>query len=160
VVALDLGERRIGVARSDVDQRLSLAHEVLERAGSHRADHHQIAALVDELGAIGVVVGLPLALDGRRGPAAEKVLAEVEELRATLAVPVETIDERLSTAEVLQHRRAALVSRDRARRGGRGGRAGAPAGRAGSRRVVVDDAAAAVILQSWIDAQRREKEER
>ncbi len=146
VVGVDLGERRIGIARSDRERRVALPYDVLERSGDVAVDHRRLGALADELGASTMVVGLPLGLNGRRGPAATKVLAEVAQLRAAVSVAVETWDERLSTAEVLANRRRALAERDRARRDGRGGRS------IGRGRPVVDDLAAAVLLQSWLDA--------
>ena len=79
-----------------------------------------------------MVVGLPRSLDGGLGPAARLVLDEVDELAAALAVPVDTVDERLTT-----------VSAERSLRvQGRKGKA---------RRAVVDQVAAAVLLQTWLD---------
>ena len=72
-------------------------YEVVTRSGDRARDHGRIAALVAEADAAIVVVGLPLSLDGSVGPAAQAVLAEVDELRAALAVPVVTWDERLTT---------------------------------------------------------------
>ena len=108
---------------------------MIHRSGDHAADHRQVAALVDEAGAEVVVVGLPLSLDGSLGPAARAILAEVDELRAALAVEVVTWDERLSTVEAERSLRAMGV-------------------RKGDRRRVVDQVAATVILQSWLDAGR------
>jgi putative Holliday junction resolvase len=82
-----------------------------------------------------VVVGLPLSLSGEVGPAARKVLTEVKSLRKRLAIEVVTHDERLST----------VSAQESLRRQGRKGSKG---------RAVVDQLAAAVILQSWIDANR------
>jgi len=79
-----------------------------------------------------VVVGLPLSLDGSVGPAAEKALAEVEKLGATLSVPVETYDERLTT--VTAERMMTDAGLDSRRQ-----------------RKVVDKIAAAVMLQAWLD---------
>jgi putative Holliday junction resolvase len=79
------------------------------------------------------VVGLPLSLDGSVGPAARGVLDETDELRACLGVRVVTWDERLSTVEAQQRLRAAGVKGRRSR-------------------GVVDQVAATVILQSWLDA--------
>jgi putative Holliday junction resolvase len=126
-LGLDLGGRRIGVAVSS--GALATPYETVERAADA---HARIAELVEETGAEVVVVGLPLSLDGSEGPAAEAVLAEVEELRGALGVPVETYDERLTT-----------VTAERALReqGVKGRR----------RRQVVDQVAAAVILQAWLD---------
>lgn len=132
VLGLDLGDRRIGVALSDSRRTLASPRGFLERHGDRRAEHAEVAAVVEEEGATLVVVGMPVSLDGRKGPAARRVEGEVEELRSTLGVPVETQDERLST-----------VTASRAMSG-----AGRPARR---QRHVIDGAAAAVLLQAWLD---------
>ena len=130
VLGLDLGTRRIGVAVSA--GTVATPYSVLERSTDHAADHAAIAALVDELGAERVVVGLPLSLDGTMGPAARAAAEEAEMLGDVLAVPVETYDERLTT-----------VTADRSLSSlGLSGQA---------RRRVVDKVAAAVILQAWLD---------
>jgi putative Holliday junction resolvase len=129
VLALDLGSRRIGVAVSDVTLTLASPLTTIERSP---ASYDAVAALVasEEVGI--VVVGLPLNMDGSRGPAAAAAEDEAAALRSALAVPVELHDERLTT-----------VSADRALVG-RGLKAPA-------RRKVVDRTAAAVLLQSWLD---------
>jgi putative Holliday junction resolvase len=134
-VALDIGTRRIGVALSDSGGTVATPYEVVARSGDRRRDHRRIGELVAEAEAEVLVVGMPLSLDGSVGPAARLVSDEVDELRARLDVPVVTWDERLSTVEAHRRLRAAGV----------GGRA--------SRRVV-DQVAATVILQSWLDAGR------
>ena len=133
VVGLDLGGRRIGVAVSDASGTVASPHSVLERRGDTASDHATIAAVIAELGAERVVVGLPLSLDGTVGPAASAVRDEIEALAAVLPVPVETHDERFTT---ITAERALTAQRVRAR----------------DRRGVVDKVAAAVILQSWLDA--------
>ncbi len=153
VLGVDFGTRRIGVARSDHARLVAAPMCVLERGASHAVDHARLAELVADYGANLVVVGLPVALSGDLELAAQAVLAEVAELAEVLPVPVELADERLSTAEVLARRREALRERDAARRGGRGGRGGGDRSRRSStRRPVVDDLAAAVVLQGWLDA--------
>ncbi|HEY8523433.1 MAG TPA: Holliday junction resolvase RuvX [Acidimicrobiales bacterium] len=132
-VALDIGTRRIGVALSDSAGTLATPYEVVPRSGDRARDHDRIAALADDADAEVVVVGLPLSLDGTVGPAARTVLDEVAELRARLGRPVVVWDERLSTAEAERRLRGAGVK-----------------GRA--RRKVVDQVAATVILQAWLDA--------
>ena len=134
-VGLDLGTRRIGVALCDSAGTLATPYEVVQRSGDRQRDHRRIAELVAEAEAEVVVVGLPLSLDGSVGPAAAGVQAEVAELREHLGVPVEVWDERLSTVEA----------------GRRLQSAGVP-GR--KRRHVIDQVAATVILQSWLDATR------
>jgi putative holliday junction resolvase len=135
-VGIDLGERRIGVAVSDRTGTLATPRETIERGGDPDTDRRAIVAAVQEAGAERLVVGLPLSMDGRHGRAARAARAEAEalaELLDPLGVRVELADERLST-----------VSAERALRdAGHSGR---------SRRKVVDRSAAAVILQSWLDA--------
>ena len=132
VVGIDLGSRRVGVAVSDRTGMLASPHVVLERSGDVAADHRRLAEVVAELGAERVVVGLPLSLDGSTGPAARAAEAEAEALAAVVGVPVETYDERLTTVSAQQALRA-------------GGT------RARGQRSVIDKAAAAVLLQSWLD---------
>jgi putative holliday junction resolvase len=132
-LGLDIGTRRIGVALSDSGGRVATPYEVVDRSGDRGRDHRRIAALVDEAGADVVVVGMPLSLDGSVGLAAQAVLDEVDQLRGVLAAEIVTWDERLSTVEAERSLRAGMV-------------------RKGKRRRVVDQVAATVILQSWLDA--------
>lgn len=133
ILGLDLGSHRIGIAASDPGRILASPHSVVARAGSHEVDHARIAAVVAEIGAAQVVVGLPRSLDGKEGAAARTVRAEIEELRTVLDVPVEPWDERLSTVTAARGLQARGV-------------------RSKAARKVIDQEAAAVILQSWIDA--------
>jgi putative Holliday junction resolvase len=135
-LAIDLGSRRIGLAVSDRAGSMAFPHSVIERSNDPAADRAAIAAAVQETGATTVVVGLPLSLDGTDGPAARAARAQAGELADALGgTSVVLFDERLTTVSA----RAALVA----------------AGRKGRRqRAVVDSAAAAVLLQSWLDAGR------
>lgn len=130
-IALDLGSKRIGIALSA--GTLATPYEVLARSGDRQRDHRAIAEHVAETEAEVVVIGLPLSLDGTIGAAAERAIAEAEELATVLDVPVETWDERLSTVTA---ERSLMEQQMRAQ----------------ARRRVVDKVAAAVILQSWLDA--------
>jgi putative Holliday junction resolvase len=132
-VGVDLGERRIGIALSDSAGRVATPWTRIDRSGTEAQDHRRLAALVDEAEAECVVVGLPLSLDGSVGPAAQRALAEVERLRGVLAVPVETYDERLTTVTAERALREKGVTGKR-------------------RRQVVDQVAASVLLQAWLDA--------
>ena len=132
-IGLDLGSRRIGVSLCDSGGTLATPYEVVRRSGDRARDHREVGRLAEEAGAEVVVVGLPLSLDGTVGPAATAALAEAAELEAAVGLPVVTWDERLSTVEAHHRLRAAGV----------GGRKG---------RQVVDQVAATVILQSWLDA--------
>ena len=135
VLGVDLGSRRIGLAISDEDRRVAAALSVLARTRSHAVDHAEIAAVIAEMGANLVVVGLPLSLSGVAGPAAQTVQGEVTELRQSLPVPVEFSDERYTT----------VIARRALACGGR---------RPALRAAVVDKVAAAAILQTWLDRQR------
>lgn len=136
VLGVDLGTRRVGLALSDRSRTLASPWRVLQRSGRSGADLDALAAAVEEAGASAVVVGLPLSLDGHLGPAARRALTEVAGLRRRLeggGVAVDTVDERFTTA-------SAQVSLAAAGHSSR------------SQRQRVDAAAAAVLLQSWLDA--------
>ena len=132
VLALDLGTKRIGVAVSDATETLASPRPPVLRSGDRARDHRRIAEVVSEEEAGLVLVGLPLSLDGSEGPAATAAREEVDELRAALQVPVDLQDERLTT--VTAHRLLAEQGLDSRKR-----------------RSVVDGAAAAVMLQAWLD---------
>jgi putative Holliday junction resolvase len=132
VIGLDLGAARIGVAVSDPGGVIASPYEVIARSGDRAKDHGAIAALVDEVGAERVIVGMPLSLSGAAGPAAEAARAETAELAARLTVPVETYDERLTTVAAQRTMRGQGVKRKQQRK-------------------AVDKVAAAVMLQSWLD---------
>ena len=97
MLALDYGSARTGVAVSDVTGTLARPLCVVRKAMSD-AGLDRLADLVDEHGAEQVVVGLPLTLRGEQGKQAQETLRFVEALRGRLAVPVETLDERFTTA--------------------------------------------------------------
>jgi putative Holliday junction resolvase len=137
VVGIDLGTRRVGVAVSDDRGAVATPHTVLERTGDDGADRAAIVAVIRELGAGQVVVGLPLSLDGSAGPAARWAGQEADALAPLLDVPLELHDERLSTVSAS---RSPLPGVRRPRR----------------RRRPLDDGAAAVMLQSWLDGHRRD----
>jgi putative Holliday junction resolvase len=135
VLGVDLGERRIGVAVSDGTGTLASPRCTIERSGDRSADRAALVAVVEEVGAQRVVVGLPLSLNGRRGPAARAAQADADELAQLLAprgIAVETFDERLTTVSAARSLREA----------GRGGRA---------QKSRIDQSAAAVLLQAWLD---------
>ena len=97
VLALDYGAARTGVAVSDATGTLARPVGVVERAASE-AGLDQVVALVAEHEAELVVIGLPLTLRGERGAQARETEAFVEALRSRLQIPVETEDERFTTA--------------------------------------------------------------
>lgn len=143
VLGVDLGERRIGLAVTDPSGVLASPHATLERAAEPADDHRAIVATATELGAHRIVVGLPRSLSGGLGPAARKVLDEVAaitEVARAAGIEVDTYDERFSTMIAQRNLRAATPRRNQRQR---------------ARRERIDASAAAVILQSWLDASER-----
>ena len=134
ILALDIGERRIGVAAADDRTRVAIPIDTITVEGD---PVEAIARLVQEQRADELVVGLPLSLSGAVGPQAQRVQALVDALSARLSIPVYTWDERLTSVEADRR----LPPGRRRRKGGR------PA-LAGSR----DALAAAIILQAYLDS--------
>ena len=132
MLALDLGDARIGLAVSD---ELGITAQPLGylASTSKRADLHAIAMLVEEREVTRVVVGYPLLLSGEEGSRACEARETAERLRKTLVVPVELWDERLTTAQAERELVGDGVRRSR-------------------RRKVIDSLAAVLILQSWLGA--------
>jgi len=132
-LGLDLGERRVGVAVCDSAGTVATPVETIVRSGDPERDLQAIADQVSEWQAEIVVVGMPFSLDGSRGPAAVAAHAEIDRLERSLSVPVVSYDERLTT--VIAER--SLMEQQM---------------KGPQRRGVVDQVAAAVTLQSWLDA--------
>ena len=137
-LGLDLGSRRIGVALCDPDERVATPLTVVDRSASRVHDHANIARLVAEYEVQTVVVGLPLNMSGKVTAAAKSAMAETEELRRALDVPVLLHDERLTTVTADR----SLMEMDM---------------KADARRRVVDKVAAAVMLQAFLDHRRNER---
>lgn len=134
MLALDLGTKRVGVAISDATAQLASPRSTIMRSGDRQKEHREVARIVEDEGCGLVVVGLPLNMDGSRGTAARAAEAEAADLARLLSVPVELVDERLTT-----------VSADRILQ--------ARGAKAPARRKVVDQTAAAVLLQAWLDGE-------
>ncbi len=133
-VGLDPGDARIGVASSDPHGILATPVETVQRG---EGDLDRLAALVEELGAARVYVGLPRSMSGGEGPSAAKVRTFARELSTRVhPVPVRLCDERLST----------VTAEGQLRAQGRKGK---------KRRAVVDQAAAVVILQGALERERQ-----
>jgi len=133
-LGIDVGTVRIGVSRSDRSGFLASPLETVRRAADG-SDLARIAALVTEHEAIELVIGLPLALSGRRTASTDDAVAFAERVAATVAVPVRLVDERLSTVTATSALRATSKNSKKSR-------------------TVVDQSAAAVILQHALDAER------
>lgn len=134
-VGVDVGKARIGLARSDAHGMLATPVETVARSLDGTSDVRRILEVVGELDAIEVVVGLPLALSGRRTASTEDAVAFADLLARSGPVPVRLVDERLSTVSATSALRAS-------------GRT------AKTQRSVVDQVAATIILQHALDTER------
>jgi putative Holliday junction resolvase len=130
-LGLDVGDRRIGVALSDETATLASGRETIVRVG-RRKDLARIARLVREQEVAEIVVGLPLNMDGTRGPQAQKVVLFIEDLKTRTGLAVRAWDERLTSVEAEEILMRAGVHGKR-------------------RKALVDGVAAAVILQEFLD---------
>ena len=135
LMALDLGERRIGVALSDPGQSFARALQVIHRRARHQ-DMVRIAALVQEHSVEKIVVGHPLSLDGRAGEQALRIEAYAAEIQGAVDIPVVLWDESYST----ERARQVMIEAGRKRK---------------ERKERLDAVAAAVILQDYMDSQRQ-----
>lgn len=137
-IALDIGERRIGVAVSDPQMRVATPLTVLDarRVLGDGVPVRQILSDYDDVGLL--VVGLPRSLDGSEGPQAASVRRAAERIAAFVNLPIEYVDERLSSAEA-SRRMAESGLDERARRGS------------------VDMVAASLFLQAFLDNRDREQ---
>jgi putative holliday junction resolvase len=140
VLAVDLGSRRIGVALSDPTGTVAGPLDTIPHR-ERRKDVAAVAALARAHGAERIVLGWPRNMDGTSGPAARHAEAFAEALRRVAGVPVDLWDERLSTVAADRALRDADVKRER-------------------RRALRDQIAAALILQSYLDARPSERDAR
>jgi putative Holliday junction resolvase len=135
VLALDFGSRRIGVAVSDPLGITAQQLSAIRREGD-RKDIEAIAAMAGEYGVDTVVIGLPLLPAGTEGTQAAKVRKFALKVQDCLGLPVVPWDERFTTAQAERHLIEAGVRREK-------------------RREVRDSLAAALLLQSALDARNR-----
>jgi putative Holliday junction resolvase len=137
-LGVDYGEKRVGLAVSDESGILATPWRIAEVLSPKQAAR-AVREACAEIEAVGIVVGLPLNMNGTIGFKAEEVNVFCERLRRSVNVPVEIWDERLSTSMVER----VLLEADMSR---------------GKRRKVRDKLAAQVILQGWLDAKQNELE--
>jgi putative Holliday junction resolvase len=131
LLGLDLGTKTIGVAASDPDRRIAAPVETIART-RFTADAERILALAAERRAVGLVLGLPINMDGSEGARAQSTRAFARNMAALTALPLALWDERLSTAAVER----ALIEADASR---------------AKRKAVIDAHAASYILQGALD---------
>ena len=134
LIGLDLGEKTIGLALSDTMLTIATPMETLAR-GKFSADAAKLEATIAKLGIGGLVIGLPLNMDGTEGPSAQSARAFARNFAGRGLLPIVLSDERLSTAAVTR----TLIEADASRK---------------RRGEVVDKMAAAYILQGVLDRLR------
>jgi putative Holliday junction resolvase len=134
-VGVDVGTVRIGVSRSDNHALLATPVETVQRDRGGFADLVRLGAIIAELDAMEIIVGLPLALSGNRTASTDDAVHFAQALALTVSVPVRLVDERLSTVSA----QAALRTAGRSTR---------------TQRAVVDQVAATIILQHALDSER------
>jgi putative holliday junction resolvase len=135
-IGLDYGEKRIGIAISDPMEFSAGGLKALERTGSLRKDLAFLKQLIQEHEVEGVVLGLPRNMNGTEGPAVEKVRSFGRELEKTVGIKIVYWDEWLSTCSAQR----VLIEADLSRR---------------KRKGKVDQLAAAIILQNYLDSKNK-----
>jgi len=137
LIGLDFGTKTIGVAASDPDRRVAAPVETISRQ-RFNLDARRILDLAAERRAAGLVLGLPINMNGSEGPRAQATRAFARNLARLTELPIALWDERLSTAAVER----ALIAADASR---------------AKRKNVIDQHAAAYILQGALDRLSRER---
>ncbi len=132
-VGIDIGTVRIGVARSDRDGYLATPVETVDRGSESPLS--QLVALIEELDAVEIIVGLPLSLSGSHTASTEDALMMARELSMQTQVPIRLIDERLTTVSAHSAMRAVGKKQKQTR-------------------SVIDQVAAVMILQHALDSER------
>ncbi len=134
VMALDVGERRIGVALSDPTRMLASPLTTI-RAVPRSTALKRILTLIRDYQVTALVVGLPLTMNGDIGPQATLVQQFVDELRPLIAIPITFVDERLTTVAAERMMIDLKIKPEQ-------------------RRARIDEVAASIILQDFLDSQR------
>lgn len=146
ILALDYGRTKIGLALADVEARIAEPFDILERINRNE-DMRRLRELARDKNVKQIVVGLPLRLDGTRGDMADEVAGFAERVRKQIGIPVELVDERLTSWEAER-----ILEEEMGRR------IKAPATQHGRRKAVqpgdgkysVDAVAAMVILREYL----------
>lgn len=135
LLGLDVGNRRIGMAVSDLLGITAQGIDTLQRRNK-RTDFQQLAKVIRQYNVAEIVVGLPLRLSGAESAQTEKVTTFAEELRTKFSIPVHLWDERLTSVQANRLLREAELSIEK-------------------RAASVDRMAAVLILQSFLDSRSR-----
>ena len=147
ILAVDYGRARIGLALADSETRMAQPLSTLERINRNE-DMRRLRELVHEHGVKRIVVGLPLRLDGTRGEMAEEVERFAQRVRKQIGVPVEMVDERLTSWEaerLLEEVQGRFIHEEKLASSRKAKKAQA--------KMTVDAVAAAVILKEYLERQ-------
>lgn len=134
ILALDVGERRVGVAMSDLSQTLASPYTTLQ-AYPQTVLFQKIQQLITKEEVIALVVGLPISLNGNEGPQAQRIRQFIDALQPYISIPLEVCDERYTTAEAQRMMIEAGL-------------------RPEQRKAKIDEVAASIILQDYLNQQR------
>jgi putative Holliday junction resolvase len=147
ILAVDYGRVRIGLALADSETRMAQPLSTMERVNRNE-DIRRLRELVREHGVKQIVVGLPLRLDGTRGEMAEEVERFAQRLRKQVGLPVELVDERLTSWEaerMLEETQGRFIHDEKL--------SGSKKQKNAKAKMTVDAVAAAVILKEYLDRQ-------
>jgi putative pre-16S rRNA nuclease len=154
VLSIDYGKERMGLAIADANVKMAQPLGTMERVNRNE-DMRRLRELVREHGVKQIVVGLPLKLDGTRGEMAEEAERFARRVRKQIGVPVELVDERLTSWEaerLLEETQGRFFHPDKSRGDRKQNKAPA--------RATVDAIAAAVILKEYLERQGQPAEQR
>jgi len=146
ILALDYGRKKIGIALADSEARIAAPHDTLERVNRNE-DMRRLREFVREHNVHQIVVGLPLRLDGTHGEMAEETSGFANRLRKQIGIPVEMIDERLTSWEaerILEEEMGRRITHETTRDGKR------KLIRNAQGKYTVDAIAAMVILREYL----------
>src|SRR6266700_4146199 len=152
ILAVDYGRARIGFALADSETRMAQPPSTMERINRNE-DMRRLRELVREHGVKQIVVGLPLRLDGTRGEMAEEAERFGQRVRKQIGVPVEMVDERLSSWEaerLLEEVQGRFIHEEKL--------TGVKKPKKTQAKMTVDAVAAAVILKEYLDRQEQTAE--
>ncbi len=149
ILAVDYGRARIGFALADSETRMAQPLSTMERINRNE-DMRRLREVVREHGVKQIVVGLPLRLDGTRGEMAEEAERFGQRVRKQIGVPVEMVDERLSSWEaerLLEEVQGRFIHEEKL--------TGVKKPKNAQTKMTVDAVAAAVILKEYLDRQEQ-----
>ena len=149
ILAVDYGRARIGLALADSETRMARPLSTMERVNRNE-DMRRLRELVSEHNVKQIVVGLPLRLDGTRGEMAEGAERFAQRVRKQIGVPVEMVDERLTSWEaerLLEEVQGRFIHEDKL--------TGSKKTKSVQAKMTVDAVAAAVILKEYLDRQEQ-----